>query len=71
MVEAVMQAHFLQGLAGAQPAETVEEFLRDAAAHHPRRPPAEVERLRQAESLLDQRDPLGALTLLLAALTRV
>ncbi|GAA2212131.1 hypothetical protein GCM10009850_075930 [Nonomuraea monospora] len=51
-------------LEGAQPPETLREFLEDAARHTPRRLPAEVERLRHAESLLDQRDPLGALTLL-------
>ncbi|MFG1694952.1 DsbA family protein [Nonomuraea sp. NPDC049309] len=51
-------------LEGAQPPETIAAFLRDAAGHAPRRLPAEVERLRHAESLLDQRDPLGALTLL-------
>jgi predicted DsbA family dithiol-disulfide isomerase len=51
-------------LEGAQPPETIATFLRDAAGHAPRHLPAEVERLRHAESLLDQRDPLGALTLL-------
>ncbi|MGW3349724.1 DsbA family protein [Nonomuraea rubra] len=51
-------------LEGAQPPEALREFLEDAARHTPRHLPAEVERLRYAESLLDQRDPLGALTLL-------
>ncbi|WP_406675272.1 DsbA family protein [Nonomuraea sp. N2-4H] len=51
-------------LEGAQSPETIAAFLRDAAGHTPRRLPAEVERLRHVESLLDQRDPLGALTLL-------
>ncbi|MFB4277935.1 MULTISPECIES: DsbA family protein [unclassified Nonomuraea] len=51
-------------LEGAQPPETIREFLEEASRHAPRRLPAEVERLRRAESLLDQRDPLGALTLL-------
>ncbi|MFI7611536.1 DsbA family protein [Nonomuraea terrae] len=51
-------------LEGAQPPEAIREFLQDASRHTPRRLPAEVVRLRHAESLLDQRDPLGALTLL-------
>jgi thioredoxin-like negative regulator of GroEL len=51
-------------LEGAQPPEALREFLEDAARHTPRQLPAEVERLRYAESLLDQRDPLGTLTLL-------
>nr|WP_055501334.1 DsbA family protein [Nonomuraea pusilla] len=51
-------------LAGAQPPAVIAEFLADAAGRTPRRLPAEVERLRRAESLLDMRDPLGALTLL-------
>lgn len=51
-------------LEGAQSPETIREFLEDASRRAPRRMPAEVERLRHAESLLDQRDPLGALTLL-------
>ena len=53
-----------QALAGAQPPEVLLEFLRAAAQQTPRALPAEVERLRHAESLLDQRDPLGALVLL-------
>ncbi|MEV0387353.1 DsbA family protein [Nonomuraea sp. NPDC050643] len=51
-------------LEGAQSPATIREFLEDASRHTPRRLPAEVTRLRHAESLLDQRDPLGALTLL-------
>ncbi|MFI7443449.1 DsbA family protein [Nonomuraea indica] len=51
-------------LAGAQPPEVIREFLEEAGATAVRRLPAEVERLRHVESLLDQRDPLGALTLL-------
>lgn len=49
-------------LAGAQPPEVIREFV--LAARPARRLPEEVERYRHAESLLDQRDPLGALTLL-------
>ncbi|WP_344878514.1 DsbA family protein [Nonomuraea antimicrobica] len=51
-------------LEGAQPPEAIRAFLEEASERTPRRLPAEVERLRHAESLLDQRDPLGALTLL-------
>ncbi|WP_043627272.1 DsbA family protein [Nonomuraea candida] len=51
-------------LEGAQPPETIREFLADASRRTPRELPGEVERLRHAESLLDRRDPLGALTLL-------
>ncbi|MEO3869787.1 DsbA family protein [Nonomuraea sp. B12E4] len=51
-------------LEGAQSPETIREFLEDASRRPPRRLPDEVRRLRWAESLLDQRDPLGALTLL-------
>ncbi|UCM89079.1 DsbA family protein [Streptomyces marincola] len=51
-----------RALAGAQPPEVIADFV---AAGEPARPlPDEVRRLRWAESLLDQRDPLGALTLL-------
>ncbi|MDA0632507.1 DsbA family protein [Nonomuraea sp. MCN248] len=51
-----------QALAGAQPPEVIREFVLAAT---PARPlPAEVERYRHAESLLDQRDPLGALVML-------
>ncbi|MGI5171518.1 DsbA family oxidoreductase [Spirillospora sp. CA-253888] len=53
-----------RALAGAQPPEAIAGFLRASARHTPARLPAEVRRLRRAESLLDQRDPLGALTLL-------
>ncbi|MHA6618287.1 DsbA family oxidoreductase [Pseudonocardia sp. DLS-67] len=51
-----------RALAGAQPPEVIAEFLAGGAEH--RRVPAEVERFRWAESLLEQRDPLGALVLL-------
>ncbi|SDR17041.1 DsbA family oxidoreductase [Thermostaphylospora chromogena] len=52
-----------RALAGAQAPETIAEFL--TAGDRPRRAlPEEVERLRYAESLLDRRDPLGALELL-------
>ncbi|MGW0810263.1 DsbA family protein [Nonomuraea sp. NPDC002799] len=51
-------------LEGAQSPEAIREFLRDASLRTPRHLPDEVRRLRWAESLLDQRDPLGALTLL-------
>jgi predicted DsbA family dithiol-disulfide isomerase len=55
-----------RALAGAQPPEVVREFLAGSGtADGGRRPvPAEVERYRWAESLLAQRDPLGALVLL-------
>ncbi|MDF2708028.1 MAG: DsbA family oxidoreductase [Nonomuraea muscovyensis] len=53
-----------RALTGAQPPEVIREFLEGAGGSTHRRLPAEVERLRHAESLLDQRDPLGALTLL-------
>jgi predicted DsbA family dithiol-disulfide isomerase len=51
-----------RALAGAQPPEVIAEFL--AEGDESRSVPAEVERYRWAESLLDQRDPLGALVLL-------
>ncbi|MFF2375318.1 DsbA family protein [Streptomyces xiamenensis] len=52
-------------LAGAQHPDAMAAFLRDAAQAPPvRELPEEVRRLRQAESLLDKSDPLGALTLL-------
>ncbi|MGW0435974.1 DsbA family protein [Micromonospora sp. NPDC003197] len=51
-----------QRLAGAQAPEVIREFL--AAGHVETTLPAEVRRLRQAEALLERRDPLGALTLL-------
>ncbi|MGC4804293.1 DsbA family protein [Micromonospora sp. DT233] len=58
-----------RALAGAQPPEVIAQFLHAAAGDPPRRVPPEVQRLRQAESLLDQGDPLGALTLLDALLS--
>ncbi|MEU6075311.1 DsbA family protein [Micromonospora sp. NPDC047074] len=51
-------------LHGAQPPEVIHTFLSEAARLSPPRLPAEVERLRHAEALLDLGDPLGALTLL-------
>ncbi|GEL20858.1 DsbA family oxidoreductase [Pseudonocardia asaccharolytica] len=51
-----------RALRGAQPSEVIVEFLRDGGER--RELPEEVERLRCAESLMDQRDPLGALVLL-------
>ncbi|WP_406383625.1 DsbA family protein [Streptomyces sp. NBC_01618] len=51
-----------RALAGAQPPEAITELL--AGGDRGRTVPEEVRRLRWAESLLDQRDPLGALTLL-------
>jgi Flp pilus assembly protein TadD len=51
-----------RALAGAQPPHVIAEFL--AEGDERRSVPAEVERYRWAESLLDQRDPLGALVLL-------
>jgi len=51
-----------RALAGAQPPEVIAEFLAEGGEQ--RRLPAEVERYRWAESLLEQRDPLGALVLL-------
>ncbi|MFD0371167.1 DsbA family protein [Streptomyces sp. NPDC059071] len=53
-----------RALAGAQPPEVIVDFLTAAAGVRPRELPEEVQRLRWAESLLQQRDPLGALTLL-------
>ncbi|MER6914852.1 DsbA family oxidoreductase [Streptomyces sp. NPDC000594] len=51
-----------RALAGAQSPEAIGEFLDGGA---PRAAlPAEVARMRWAESLMEQRDPLGALTLL-------
>ena len=54
-------------LAGAQAPEIIREFL--AAGSEEPTLPAEVRRLRHAESLLARRDPLGALTLLAPLLT--
>ncbi|MFI6850600.1 DsbA family protein [Kitasatospora sp. NBC_00085] len=51
-----------RALAGAQPPDIIADFL--ATAGPERDVPEEVGRLRYAESLLDLRDPLGALTLL-------
>jgi predicted DsbA family dithiol-disulfide isomerase len=51
-----------RALAGAQPPEVIRDFLAGGDARRP--VPAEVERYRWAESLLEQRDPLGALELL-------
>lgn len=52
-------------LAGARPTEEIGEFLRAARADgSPRSLPAEVERLRWAETLLELGDPLGALSLI-------
>ncbi|NYH51935.1 putative DsbA family dithiol-disulfide isomerase [Nocardiopsis arvandica] len=53
-----------RALAGAQHPDVIRDFLADAAAHTPRGLPEEVERFRQAESLLLTGDPLGALSLL-------
>ncbi|WP_106401093.1 DsbA family oxidoreductase [Actinocorallia populi] len=53
-----------RALAGAQSPEAIAEFVRYAAGQEVRGLPEEVERLRHAESLLEQRDPLGALVLL-------
>lgn len=51
-----------RALAGAQPPEVIAEFLAEGGELRPE--PAEVQRYRWAESLLEQRDPLGALVLL-------
>ncbi|MCI0385828.1 DsbA family oxidoreductase [Streptomyces sp. CNQ085] len=51
-----------RALAGAQPPEAIADFLRGGGRE--RSAPAEVERMRWAESLMDQRDPLGALVML-------
>ncbi|MFD0899403.1 DsbA family protein [Actinomadura sediminis] len=51
-----------RALAGAQPPEVIAGFL--AGGDRGREMPEEVRRLRWAESLLDRRDPLGALVLL-------
>ncbi|WP_416972194.1 DsbA family protein [Streptomyces sp. 4F14] len=53
-----------RALAGAQPADVMVDFLTTAADVRARELPEEVLRLRWSESLLEQRDPLGALTLL-------
>ncbi|QOV34996.1 DsbA family protein [Streptomyces ferrugineus] len=59
-----------RALAGAQPPEAIIDFLTAAADVHTRETPEEVLRLRWAESLLRQRDPLGALTFLRPLLDR-
>lgn len=51
-----------RALAGAQPPEVIRDLLEEGT--EPSRLPVEVERYRWAESLLAQRDPLGALVLL-------
>jgi predicted DsbA family dithiol-disulfide isomerase len=51
-----------RAIAGAQPPEVIGELLAEGGERRP--VPAEVERYRWAESLLEQRDPLGALVLL-------
>jgi predicted DsbA family dithiol-disulfide isomerase len=51
-----------RALAGAQHPDVIREFLAEGGERRP--VPAEVERYRWAESLLEQRDPLGALVLL-------
>ncbi|MEU3019356.1 DsbA family protein [Nocardiopsis sp. NPDC007018] len=51
-------------LAGAHEPGVIRDFLTEASRRRPRELPAEVVRLRRAESLLDQGDPLGALDLL-------
>ncbi|MFG2298587.1 DsbA family protein [Streptomyces sp. NPDC048603] len=52
-----------QALVGAQAPGAIAEFLAGAAGAGARELPAEVERFRQAEALLDKGDPLGCLTL--------
>jgi predicted DsbA family dithiol-disulfide isomerase len=51
-----------RALAGAQPPDVIRDFLAEGGVR--RQVPAEVQRYRWAESLLGQRDPLGALVLL-------
>lgn len=51
-----------QALAGAQTSEAIGEFLTGLRGQPDM--PAEVNRMRWAESLMEERDPLGALTLL-------
>ncbi|MFJ3906303.1 DsbA family protein [Streptomyces sp. NPDC090025] len=53
-----------EALAGAHAPEVIAEFVARAVAEPRRELPAEVERLRLAEALLDKGDPLGCLTLL-------
>ncbi|MCF1595187.1 DsbA family protein [Streptomyces muensis] len=59
-----------RALAGAQPVEALAEFLIAVAGERGREMPEEVRRLRWSESLLEKRDPLGALTLLQPLLDR-
>ncbi|MQS06156.1 DsbA family oxidoreductase [Streptomyces alkaliphilus] len=51
-----------QALAGAQPSEVIGDFLAGVGPQPD--VPDEVNRMRWAESLMEERDPLGALTLL-------
>ncbi|MBT1095461.1 DsbA family protein [Streptomyces sp. Tu102] len=53
-----------RSLVGAQSVEAIVEFLTAAKDFSTRQLPEEVNRLRWSESLLEQRGPLGALTLL-------
>ncbi|MFJ8855925.1 DsbA family protein [Streptomyces sp. NPDC102437] len=53
-----------RALAGAQPTDVIVDFLTAAEGVSTRDMPEEVRRLRWSESLLGQRDALGALTLL-------
>lgn len=53
-----------RALAGAQPPEVLRDFLAAGDPAEGRARPVEVQRYRWASSLLDQRDPLGALTML-------
>ncbi|MFH0246245.1 DsbA family protein [Streptomyces sp. HK10] len=53
-----------EALAGAHAPEVIARFVARAVAEPRRELPAEVERLRLAEALLDKGDPLGCLTLL-------
>ncbi|MFE7412879.1 DsbA family protein [Streptomyces laurentii] len=53
-----------EALAGAHAPEVIARFVARATAEPRRELPAEVERLRLAEALLDKGDPLGCLTLL-------
>lgn len=53
-----------EALAGAHAPDVIARFVARAVAEPLRELPAEVERLRLAEALLDKGDPLGCLTLL-------
>jgi predicted DsbA family dithiol-disulfide isomerase len=59
-----------EALAGAHAPEVIVRFVARAVAEPQRELPAEVERLRLAEALLDKGDPLGCLTLLGALLAK-